>query len=82
MEIRSDTSAAAAADPLVGAIAAGSVEAERAFVLRYQRGGRALVVRACRPGDPVVDDLVQDVLMTVLGRLRQGALLDVEFVAH
>jgi RNA polymerase sigma-70 factor (ECF subfamily) len=24
----------------------------------------------------VVDDLVQDVLMTVLGRLRQGALLD------
>lgn len=76
MEIRSDTSAAAAADPLVGAIAAGSVEAERAFVLRYQRGVRALVVRACRPGDPVVDDLVQDVLMTVLGRLRQGALLD------
>jgi RNA polymerase sigma-70 factor (ECF subfamily) len=76
VEIRSDTSAAAAADPLVGAIAAGSVEAERAFVLRYQRGVRALVVRACRPGDPVVDDLVQDVLMTVLGRLRQGALLD------
>ncbi|SDE07720.1 RNA polymerase sigma factor [Aquimonas voraii] len=63
-------------DPLVRAIAAGDSEAERSFIERYGRGVRALVVRACRPGDPVVDDLVQEVLLTVLGRLRQGALKD------
>lgn len=65
-----------AGDPMVLAIAAGHREAERAFLERYARGVRALVVRACRPGDPVVDDIVQDVLMTVLRRLRQGALKD------
>jgi RNA polymerase sigma-70 factor, ECF subfamily len=63
-------------DPLVLAIAAGDRAAETAFVERYRRGVRALVVRSCRPGDAVVDDLVQDVLITVLGRLRQGALQD------
>jgi RNA polymerase sigma-70 factor (ECF subfamily) len=63
-------------DSLVQAIAAGSSAAERSFIERYGRGVRALVVRACRPGDPVVDDIVQDVLLTVLGRLRQGALKD------
>ncbi|MCG6117899.1 MAG: sigma-70 family RNA polymerase sigma factor [Aquimonas sp.] len=68
--------AATAPDPLVSAIASGDRDAERAFVERYQRGVRALVVRACRPGDPVVEDIVQDVLMTVLGRLRAGALVD------
>lgn len=67
---------AAGPDPLVLAIAAGDRDAERAFIERYRRGVRALVVRACRPGDAVVDDLVQDVLMTVLARLRQGALQD------
>ncbi len=78
MDVRSETatSAALAPDPLVLAIAAGNAEAERSFVERYARGVRALVVRACRPGDPIVDDIVQDVLLTVLGRLRQGALND------
>ncbi len=78
MDVRSETatSAAPAPDPLVLAIAAGNAEAERSFVERYARGVRALVVRACRPGDPIVDDIVQDVLLTVLGRLRQGALND------
>lgn len=70
------TGAAAAPDPLVLAIAAGNVEAERSFVERYSRGVRALVIRSCRPGDPIVDDIVQDVLLTVLARLRQGALND------
>lgn len=69
-------SQAGVGDPLVLAIAAGDSAAERSFVERYGRGVRALVVRACRPGDPVVDDLVQEVLLTVLGRLRQGALKD------
>ena len=80
MDIQSEPkpvpASAAAPDPLVSAIAAGDRSAERAFVERYQRGVRALVVRACRPGDPVVEDIVQDVLMTVLGRLRAGALVD------
>ncbi len=70
------TGAALAPDPLVLAIAAGSTEAERSFVERYGRGVRTLVVRACRPGDPIVDDIVQDVLLTVLARLRAGALND------
>ena len=70
------TGATLAPDPLVLAIAAGSAEAERCFVARYGRGVRTLVVRACRPGDPIVDDIVQDVLLTVLGRLRAGALND------
>ncbi|MBE5316758.1 MAG: sigma-70 family RNA polymerase sigma factor [Xanthomonadales bacterium] len=69
-------SAPSLGDSLVQAIAAGSSAAERSFIERYGRGVRALVVRACRPGDPVVDDIVQDVLLTVLGRLRQGALKD------
>ncbi len=78
MDTRSEhiTGAGLAPDPLVLAIAAGSAEAERCFVERYGRGVRALVVRACRPGDPVVDDIVQDVLLTVLARLRAGALND------
>ncbi len=70
------TGATLAPDPLVLAIAAGSAEAERCFVERYCRGVRTLVVRACRPGDPIVDDIVQDVLLTVLARLRAGALND------
>ena len=61
---------------LVDRIAHGDRGAESEFVRRFERGVRALVRRHCRPGDPVVDDLVQDVLAGVIERLRAGAVRD------
>lgn len=66
---------------MVAAIALGSPAAERAFVVRYQRGVTVLVRRHCRPNDPDVPDLVQDVLAAVLERLRSGSLRDAEALA-
>jgi RNA polymerase sigma-70 factor (ECF subfamily) len=66
-------SVAAPAD-LVARIAAGDRRAEQEFVRSYERGVRALVRRHCRPNDPIVDDLAQDVLARVLERLRAGAI--------
>jgi len=69
--------AAAGAEPdLVARIAGGYGAAESEFVRRFERGVRALVRRHCRPGDPIVDDLVQDVLAGVIERLRVGAIHD------
>jgi RNA polymerase sigma-70 factor (ECF subfamily) len=61
---------------LISRIAQGDRQAEAEFVRLYERGVRVLVRRHCRPGDPVVDDLVQDVLSGVLERLRAGAIHD------
>jgi RNA polymerase sigma-70 factor (ECF subfamily) len=61
---------------LVARIAGGDRAAESEFVRRFERGVRALVRRHCRPGDPIVDDLVQDVLTGVIERLRAGAIHD------
>jgi len=61
---------------LISRIAQGDRQAEAEFVRQYERGVRVLVRRHCRPGDPVVDDLVQDVLSGVLERLRAGAIQD------
>lgn len=70
--------AAAPATPCnwVERIAQGDRAAEGEFVRHYERGVRVLVCRHCRPGDPAVADLVQDVLATVLERLRSGAIRD------
>ena len=69
--------AAAGAEPdIVARIAGGDRAAESEFVRRFERGVRALVRRHCRPGDPIVDDLVQDVLAGVIERLRVGAIHD------
>ena len=57
-------------------IAAGDHSAEIEFVRAYERGVRALVRRHCRPGDPIVDDIAQEVLARVLERLRLGAVRD------
>jgi RNA polymerase sigma-70 factor (ECF subfamily) len=57
-------------------IAGGDRAAEAEFVRLFERGVRVLVRRRCRPGDPIVDDLVQDVLSGVLERLRAGAIHD------
>lgn len=61
---------------LVARIAAGDRAAETHFITTYLRGVRALVRRRCRPNDPSVEDLVQDVLSRVLERLRAGAIRD------
>lgn len=61
---------------LAARIAAGDRSAEHEFVGAYARGVRALVRRHCRPNDPIVEDLVQDVLARVLERLRAGAIRD------
>lgn len=61
---------------LMGRIASGDRLAESEFVRLFERGVRVLVRRHCRPGDPIVDDLVQDVLSGVLERLRAGAIHD------
>jgi len=63
-----------AAPDFVARIAAGDRDAELEFVRRYERGIHTLVRRYCRPGDAAVDDLSQEVLMTVLERLRAGAI--------
>jgi len=57
-------------------IASGDRCAEAEFVRCYERGVRALVRRRCRPGDPAVDDIAQEVLTRVLERLRVGAIRD------
>lgn len=66
----------AAESDLVARIAEGDRNAETEFVRAYERGVRALVRRHCRPGDPIVDDLAQEVLSRVLERLRAGAIRD------
>src|SRR5512144_2050254 len=69
--------ATASVEPdLVARIANRDRAAENEFVRRFERGVRALVRRHCRPGDPIVDDLVQDVLTGVIERLRAGAIHD------
>ena len=64
------------ATDLVARIAAGDRAAEAEFVRTFERGVRALVRRRCRPGDPIADDLAQEVLARVLERLRVGAIRD------
>lgn len=61
---------------LVAQVAASDQVAERQFVEQYRAGVRLLVRRHCRPNEPMVDDLTQDVLMSVLQRLRDGELRD------
>lgn len=57
-------------------IASGDRLAEQVFVARFEQGIRVLVRRHCRPGDPMVDDLVQDVLEQILRKLRAAELRD------
>ena len=57
-------------------IAAGDRAAEAELVHRFERGVRTLVRRYCRPGDHIVDDLVQEVLTDVIERLRLGGIRD------
>ena len=61
---------------LISRIADGDRQAESEFVRQFERGVRVMVRRHCRPADPIVDDLVQEVLSGVLERLRAGAVHD------
>lgn len=67
---------ACAESGLVARIAGGDRSAETELVQRFERGVRALIRRHCRSGDPVVDDLVQDVLTDVIEQLRAGGIRD------
>lgn len=73
---QSMAAATSAGSDLVARIADGDRGAEAEFVRRFEHGVRALVRRHCRTGDPIVDDLVQDVLTGVIERLRAGAIND------
>ncbi len=57
-------------------IVSGDPDAERRLVERFLPGVRALVRRHARPGDPIVEDLTQDVFSHLIPRLREGALHD------
>jgi RNA polymerase sigma factor (sigma-70 family) len=58
---------------LVQAIAGGDREAERAFVMRYMRPIRAMLLARSR--DPeLAADLRQDVMIEAIGALRRGQL--------
>jgi len=73
---RENVSADTSAADFLRRIAAGDRAAETDFVNSYQNGVRVLVRRHCRPGDPVVADLTQEVLARTLERLRAGAIRD------
>ena len=78
LNVSGERAAATGSKELAARIAEGDPSAEQLFVKRYERGVRALVRRHCRPNDPDVSDLVQDVLAAVLQRLREGAIRDAE----
>lgn len=63
---------------LVERIAAGDRQAESEFVQSYRRGVIALVRRHCRPLEPAVDDLAQEVLIAVIEKLRSGVVRNPE----
>ncbi len=60
----------------VDRIRRGDGDAEARLVEAYLPGIRVLVRKHCRPNDPALDDLVQDVLLRVLVHLRDGEMRD------
>lgn len=61
---------------LAALIRHGDSGAEARLVAAYLPGIRVLVRKHCRPNDPVLDDIVQEVLMRVLVHLRAGEVRD------
>lgn len=76
VEVGSGSASEVSGASLVERIAAGDRQAESEFANCYRRGIHALVRRHCRPLDPAVDDLSQEVVIAVLEKLRSGALRD------
>lgn len=62
--------------PLVARIAAGDRNAEAELVRCFRPGIVALTRRHCRPGDPAVEDIVQDVICHLLEQLRRDTIKD------
>lgn len=67
---------------LAARIGAGDRDAEFELVRLYTPAVRESVRRHCRPCEPQVEDLVQDVLGALLLRLRGGAIDDLGALAH
>lgn len=69
-------------EALVERIQNGDREAESELIGTYARGVRAVVRHHCRPGEAQVDDITQDILTQLLGRLRAGAIQDLQALPH
>ncbi len=67
---------------LVGRISRGEASAEQEFMARYRVTACAIAARHCRPNEPQLDDIVQDVLTAVLAKLRAGAIHDPIALPH
>ena len=67
---------------LVERIQNGDREAEAELISNYARGVRAVVRHHCRPGESQVDDITQNILTQLLGRLRAGAIHDLQALPH
>lgn len=81
----SDASGADLADGLAHLavrIRAGDRVAEHELGAHYTRAIRAIVRRHCRPGEPQVEDIAQDILADILKRLREGAIDDPRALPH
>lgn len=63
-------------------IRAGDRAAEHELGAQYLRAIRAIVRRHCRPGEPQIDDIAQDVLTDILRRLRGGLIADPQALPH
>lgn len=61
---------------LAARIRGGDGEAEAELLAAYLPGVRVMVRKQCRPNDPALEDLVQDVLVRVLVHLRDGEVRD------
>lgn len=62
----------------VECVRVGDREAEAQLLQRYACAVRNMVRRHCRPGEPQVDDLTQEILTVLLARLRAGAIEDLQ----
>lgn len=63
-------------------IRAGDRAAEAQLLDHYARGVRAIVRSQCRPGEPHVEDLTQEVLALLLQKMRAGAIQDLCALPH
>lgn len=54
----------------------GDADAEIELYRYFQKGLRAIVRRNCRPGEAQIEDIVHDVMVDVLQRLRAGSIQD------
>ncbi|MCB1611467.1 MAG: sigma-70 family RNA polymerase sigma factor [Xanthomonadales bacterium] len=60
----------------------GDRDAESALFERYYRAACAVARRHCRPNEPQVEDIVQNVMMDLLQRLRDRRISDPRALPH